>query len=94
MPTDGPSVNQTPTSGGNGTSGPNAPTPPTAACSSRTRGRGRCTQGDVERIIKGAQKAKLPIGAIRVEPDGTILIIPGTPEALPSAEPNPWDKVS
>lgn len=48
-------------------------------------------QADVARALKGAQKAKLQIAAVRIEPDGTIIVIPGTPEPVPSSERNPWD---
>jgi hypothetical protein len=57
----------------------------------KTRRAARFKQTDVARAIKGAQKAKLQIAAVRIEPDGTILVIPGTPEAVPSSAPNPWD---
>jgi hypothetical protein len=51
----------------------------------------RFSQAELARAIKGAQKANLNIAAVRVEPDGTILIIPGTPETIPSPKRNPWD---
>jgi hypothetical protein len=51
----------------------------------------RFKEADVARAIRAAQKAKLPIAGVRIEPDGAILIIPGTPEAMPSSAPNPWD---
>jgi len=54
----------------------------------------RFRQVELARAIKGAQKANLNIAAVRVEPDGTILIIPGTPETVPSSKPNPWDDAS
>ena len=56
----------------------------------KPRGRSRFSQADVARAIRGALKAKLQIAAVRIEPDGTILIIPGTPGPVVS-EANPWD---
>ena len=55
---------------------------------------GKFRQIDVARALKAAQKAKLQIAAVRIEPDGTILVIPGIPEAVPSSERNPWDVAS
>jgi len=46
---------------------------------------GKFREIDVVRALRAAQKAKLQVGAIRIEPDGTILLIPGTPEAVPSS---------
>jgi hypothetical protein len=43
----------------------------------------------VVKAIKAARKAKLQIAAIRIEPDGTILIVPGTPQRVEA--PNPFD---
>lgn len=60
----------------------------------RARRAGRFRQMDVTRALKAAQKAKLQIAAVRIEPDGTILVIPGTPETVPSSERNPWDDAS
>ena len=48
-------------------------------------------QAEVARALKAAQKAKVPIAAVRIEPDGAILLIPGTPKAVPSSAPTPWD---
>ena len=36
-------------------------------------------------------REKIEIAAIRIEPDGTILIVPGTPAAVAQPEANPWD---
>ncbi len=52
----------------------------------------RFTEADVQRAVKGAQKAKLPISAVRIQPDGTILIVSGPPESVPPSAPNPWDE--
>lgn len=57
----------------------------------RTRGPSRFTQADVSRAVRAVKKEKIQIAAVRIEPDGTILIVPGTPDAVPSSEPNPWD---
>ena len=46
---------------------------------------GKFREIDVVRALRAAQKAKLQVGVIRIEPDGTILLIPGTPEAVPSS---------
>lgn len=51
----------------------------------------RFTEADVQRALKAAQKVKLPIAAVRIQPDGTILIIPGQPESVPPSTSNPWD---
>jgi hypothetical protein len=51
----------------------------------------RFTEADVQRAIKAALKAKLSLAAVRILPDGTILITPGRPESVPSSAPNPWD---
>ena len=50
------------------------------------------TQRDLVRALKAAEVAKLQLASVRIEPDGTILLIPGVPEPVPSAkELNPWD---
>jgi hypothetical protein len=55
---------------------------------------GKFRQADVTRALKAAQMARVPIAAVRIEPDGTIIVIPGTPEPVPSSERNPWDDAS
>jgi hypothetical protein len=50
------------------------------------------TEADVARAIKAAQKANIRIACIRIEPNGTILIIPGTPEPVADSDRNPWDE--
>lgn len=57
----------------------------------RPRGPSRFTQADLRRVIKAAQAAKLPVAAIRIEPDGSILIIPASPAPVARPETNPWD---
>jgi hypothetical protein len=49
-------------------------------------------QAEVARALKAAQKAKVPIACVKIEPDGSILLIPGQPPTVPSSpSPNPWD---
>jgi hypothetical protein len=57
---------------------------------------GKFTAADLARALKAAQKARLPIACVRIDPDGTILIVPGPPERVAvSTErndgPNDWD---
>ena len=60
--------------------------------SRKPRGPSRFTQADVARAIRAAKKEKLEIACIRIEPDGTILIVPGTPKfAARSADVDEWD---
>jgi len=54
----------------------------------------RFKQAAVAGTIKVLRKAGLGIAAVKVEPDGTVIVIPGTPEAVPSSERNPWDDAS
>ena len=54
------------------------------------RGPSRFTQADVARAIRAAKKENLPIAAVRIEPDGTIVILPAESEAV-QPSPNPWD---
>jgi hypothetical protein len=53
------------------------------------------TEADVARALKAVRKANIPVAAVRIEPDGTILIIPGTPERVAASgsrdERNDWD---
>jgi hypothetical protein len=46
------------------------------------------------RAFKAAAAAKMQLAGVRIEPDGSILLIPGTPETVPSSDANPWDDVS
>src|SRR5262245_13733788 len=39
-------------------------------------------QADVTRAVKAAKKAKLTIAGVRIEPDGTIVIIHGAPQPV------------
>jgi acetyl/propionyl-CoA carboxylase alpha subunit len=56
-----------------------------------TRGPARFREKDVVRVIRAARKANMPLAAVRIEPDGSILVIPGTPEAVAVSPPNEWD---
>jgi len=52
----------------------------------------RFTARDLKRAIRAAIAAGLSIGYVRIEPDGSIVILPGRPGAVPSlASPNDWD---
>ena len=55
------------------------------------RGPARFRERDVVRVIKAARKANMPLAAVRIEPDGSILVIPGTPEVVAASSHNPWD---
>jgi hypothetical protein len=43
--------------------------------------------------MRAAMRAKFPVAAVKITPDGSILVIPGTPEPVSASEPNPWDDV-
>ena len=62
---------------------------PVLANGKRPRRRSGVTQ--LTRTVKALQKAGAPFAAVKMESDGTIIVIPGTPEAVPSSAPNPWD---
>ena len=68
-------------------------TPVLAVASSKSEARRRTpvTQAEIARAVKALQKAGLPVAAVKFSPDGTVIVIPGTPEAVPSSAPNPWD---
>lgn len=57
------------------------------------RGPARFREKDVVRVLKAARKANVQLAAVRIEPDGAILVIPGTPEPVAVSAPNPWDNV-
>jgi len=48
-------------------------------------------RSSVAHTVRALKKAGLGIVAIKHTPDGTIVVIPGTPETVSSSEPNPWD---
>lgn len=53
----------------------------------------RFTEAQISRAIKGALKAGLDIGEVKVDPDGTIRILPKTdtpPHDPRQPEPEPW----
>jgi hypothetical protein len=53
----------------------------------------RFTQRDLVRALKAAMQAGLQLASVRIEPDGAILLIPGTPQVVPSSPGvNPWDR--
>ena len=60
------------------------------SASRQVRGSSRFTQGDVARAIRAAKKENLPIAAVRIDPDGTILILPAGPGPVQPLL-NPWD---
>ena len=65
------------------------------AVPARTSRAVRFTQADVARAVKAALKAKLPIGSIRIEPDGSILIVTAQPEDVaPSEAENEWESAT
>jgi hypothetical protein len=41
--------------------------------------------------VRVLKKAGLGVAAIKHAPDGSVIVIPGTPETVSSSEPNPWD---
>jgi hypothetical protein len=56
------------------------------------RQRRRPTKRELARAVEVLLAAGLQIASIRIEPDGTILVIPGTPPRVPSSpSANPWD---
>lgn len=57
----------------------------------RPRGKCRFTQSEVERAIRAAKRADLSIACVRIEADGTILIVHGEPSSVAPLEVNPWD---
>jgi hypothetical protein len=65
-----------------------------AETAARHRRSVRFTKRDLVRAVEAVLSAGLQIASIRIEPDGAILVIPGTPQAVPSSAPNPWDEAS
>lgn len=53
----------------------------------------RFTEAQVRRAVKGATDAGWPVGEVRVEPDGTIRLLPPVKESLQpdGRTPQPWD---
>ena len=75
------------------TPGALAKVPQPATVRRARRGRSRFTQADVIRVLKAAQKAQFSLTCVRIELDGTILIIPSTSAHLPSSPTlNDWDR--
>jgi hypothetical protein len=52
----------------------------------------RFTKRDVKRAVEAVKETGLQIAIVRIEADGTIMIVPGSPPPVPSA--NPWDGAS
>ena len=57
----------------------------------KPRGPARFKQKDVERALKAAMRLNYPAG-VRIAPDGSITVIPVTPEPVQLSNPNPWDE--
>jgi len=55
------------------------------------RGKSRFRQSDLTRAMKAAKAAGLELARIEIDIDGTIKIIPGSPEPEPIK--NEWDEV-
>jgi hypothetical protein len=49
------------------------------------------TKSEIARAVKAAAAAGLDIASVRVEPDGTIVIIHGAPAIKVVGEVNEWD---
>lgn len=49
----------------------------------------RIKQAELTRYLKAVQAAGVPVGPIRIEPNGTVVILPR--DGTEAAEPNPWD---
>ena len=62
-----------------------------AETAARYRRSVRFTKRDVVRVVEAIRAAGLSIASIRIEPDGAILVIPGTPPPVPCSANNPWD---
>jgi hypothetical protein len=60
-------------------------------CDTPNTSKAKPRRPSVGRTVRVLKKAGLGIAAIKHTPDGTVIVIPGTPEAVPSSEPNPWD---
>ena len=59
-----------------------------------SRGPARFTQRDVARLVRAAEAVGKEVTAIRVEKDGTIVVVvgePGKAEAVTGA--NEWDRI-
>ena len=50
----------------------------------------RFTKGDLKRAVEAIKATGLQIASIRIESDGAILVIPGTPPPVPCSAINPW----
>lgn len=51
----------------------------------------RFKKDDIARAVAGASKAGMRVGCVRIDPNGSIIIM--SESAAPANEPNPWDEV-
>jgi hypothetical protein len=52
----------------------------------------RFRQVELARVLKAAQKANMPC-SVRIEPNGAIVLIPMSPDAVAASSPvNTWDE--
>jgi hypothetical protein len=49
----------------------------------------RFTKRDIRRAVEAIKSAGLQVASVRIEHDGAILVVPGTPPPAPAS--NPWD---
>ena len=57
----------------------------------KPRGPARFREKDVTRVLRAAQRSGVPFAAVKIAPDGSILVIPGEPEPVPPSNHNVWD---
>jgi hypothetical protein len=62
------------------------------AQTTRPRTRVRFREREVLRVIRAARKANIPIAAVDILPDGSIRLIPGSPEVVTTSSRNPFDE--
>jgi|SRR5262245_16088185 len=67
------------------------PVLPAVASEIKARRPARFRQAELERTVKALRKTGLEIAAVKVEPDGTLIVIPGVPSSVPTSPANPWD---
>lgn len=69
---------------------PNASRSRIARQTFRRRGPSKFTQADVARVLRAAKRVNVDIACVRIEPDGSIVMVLGRP-ASSDAEINSWD---